>query len=151
MSSLRALSPVKSLGGRQAAKAPACCLGQGTKAAELGLSKSSAGQKRGTASCPEDGKCKRDYAWPGGTLPFFSLQLLGWAGSSWEQLYPSRQETRQTADTYPTLQICSFSLILIPTHKHFSYIHWLHYHCRSVINKLKGRIVIQLNLGEIFK
>lgn len=92
--------------------------------------------------------------WPGGTLPLLLLQLHFFAQFRWVKFRAAARwqtDAKQIADTYLTLQICSFSLILIPTHKHFSYIHWLHYHCRSVINKLKGRIVIQFNLGKIFK
>lgn len=92
--------------------------------------------------------------WPGGTLRHLFLQLRFLASLRWVWFTAAshwQTDAKQIADMYHSLQIRSFSLILIPTHKHFSYIHWLHYHCRSVITKLKGRIVIQFNLGKIFK
>lgn len=166
MSSLRVLSPVKSLGAGRLQKPQLAAL---ARVPQL-LSWSSPRAllpKMGALPCPKSqcilpfhslsmGSVKGTAGneWPGGTLPFLLLQLGLLVLLSWVQLraaLPQQTDTRQAADTYHTLQICSFSLILIPTHKHFSYIHWLHYHCRSVINKLKGRTVIQFNLGEIFK
>lgn len=145
MSSLRVLSP--------GWDSPDFLLGQDAKAAELESSEGCVAQNIGlpaqTAVCPApyllwvrksiDGTIGSE--WPTGSLHCS-------AGSGLELPYTRQMDAKQRAGMYHTLQICSFSLILIPPHKHFSYIHWLHYHCRSVINKLKGRIVIQFNLGK---
>lgn len=71
--------------------------------------------------------------WPEGTLPLLFLQRHFFARLRWVKFRAAvhwQTDANQIADTHLTLQICSFSLILIPTHKHFSDIHWLHYHCR---------------------
>lgn len=166
MSLLRVLSPVKSLGAGRLQRPCLAALARGPQLLSLSSARALL-PKMGALPCPkwqctlplpslsmQSVKGTIGNEWPGGTLAFLLLHLGLLVSLSWVQLraaLPQQAGTRQTADTHHTLQICSFSLILIPTHKHFSYIHWLHYHCRSVINKLKGRTVIQFNLGKIFK
>lgn len=166
MSSLGVLSPVKPLGAGGLQKPCLAALARGPQLLSLSSARALL-PEMGALPCPkwqctlplpslsmQRVKGTPGNKWPAGTLAFLFLQLGLLASLSWVQLraaLPQQTGTRQAADTYHTLQIRSFSLILIPTHKHFSYIHWLHYHCRSVINKLKGRTVIQFNLGKIFK